>query len=160
MPRPRGAYCTGPGQGSFTASGRWRAVMADRALRDLCQDAGAVIHDDPTDDVPVHVVRAREPCRDDSPVGHRAPSSAPYLALALSSRRAAGLADEIADGEPWRVFGRAISQGGSPLVPPRTSGADKCSGLRVVPHLTVAPVVPAVTPEAPPTNEPQDHRPT
>ena len=38
-----------------------------------------------------------------------------YLELALNSRRAAGLPDEIEDCEAWRGFGRAISWGVSPL---------------------------------------------
>lgn len=67
-----------------------------------------------------------------SPVGRH------YLALALASRRAAGLPDEIAEFEPWRAFGRAISRRDPPLGTPRTSAADRRCGLRDAQRLSAA----------------------
>ena len=78
----------------------------------------------PEDLLTCRLLPERPDCGDgDARIGARPPVETPsYLELALASRRAAGLPDEIEDCEAWRAFGRAISYGGLPH--PHTSGAD------------------------------------
>jgi hypothetical protein len=133
--------------------------MTDRALRDLCPVAGTSFQSHQARDAPVGVLRLRQPNCDVSLGGQIASSDTPYLALAFASRQAAGLPDEIADHEPWKVFARAISHGGPPLGPLRTSGVSKRCGLDVVPHLTAAEAVSVAVHVALPVNGRAGHRP-
>lgn len=82
-----------------------------------------------------------------------------YLGLALASRRAAGLPDEIADYEPWRALSRAISRDDPLLGTPRTSGVDTRCGFHDVQRRSVAAAGPVAESGALPATSPQDHPP-
>jgi hypothetical protein len=119
-------------------------------------------HDQRGDDPSLHLRPACGPSHADGNASEdgAAAESAHYLALALASRQAAGLPDEIAEHEPWRAFGRAISREDPMLATRRTSGVDRRSGFPAAQHPCVAAAATATGSEAVPTTFRQGRPPT
>ncbi len=83
-----------------------------------------------------------------------------YLELALASRRAAGLPDEIEDCDTWRAFGRAISHGGLSHETLRTSGAETRFGVHAVGRPSEAAAAAAAEDEVPRATDPRSRLPS
>lgn len=92
-----------------------------------------------SDDAPLRLVSGQDPVGADSRARDEAsPLGRHHLELALASRRAAGLPDEIAEFEPWRAFGRAITRRDPPLGTPRTSAVGRRCGFHDAQRLSAA----------------------
>jgi hypothetical protein len=136
-------------------------MTAHRPVHDSCPTDEASSHDRHRNGVVLRLLPAHEARRAEVHASDEtALKETDYLALALASRRAAGLPDEITEYEPWRAFSRAINREDPPLATPRTFGADRRSGFPYAQHPSAPAAEPVTGSEAPPAANPQGRPPT